>query len=443
MEIRRNPFGRGSCLWVLLLAAVLCGGTTLKAFPFQQETKPDQAKDQSESKKQAKKEKETEAANRLPAVLWRDPGDISSRDLLNGEGGENDAPDPHADYTFIKEDLNGSSPKFYAQDSNGVKWLVKLGVEARPETAATRLVWAMGYYTDEDYFLPRIHVRNFPKLRHKIKGASPKTGIVLNARLKRQGEGEKVENWDWFNNPFVGTRELNGLRVLMAVINNWDLITKNNKLYVANDERHFVVSDLGASFGKTGWPPSHVPLVPHATKGVLKDYAHSKFIRAIRGTTVSFEMRNAPASSRTPSAERSSPSSPASAQSTSSSRTIHASGPRSRLIGAASCPTDTTPSEPRNDLRRRVRRCKPVGEALDGCLGDPQGPAQSYDGKALTTARRQPAAGELIGGGAADPQYGCSLLDGEEPRGGIGCDGWFVCHRLPRYHLSVVASNLH
>src|SRR5437588_7365653 len=291
MEIRRNPFGRGSCLWVLLLAAVLCGGTTLKAFPFQQESKPDQAKDQSGFKKQAKKEKETEAANRLPAVLWRDPGDISSRDLLNGEGGANDAPDPRADYTFIKEDLNGSSPKFYAQDSNGVKWLVKLGVEARPETAATRLVWAMGYYTDEDYFLPRIHVRNFPKLRHKTKGASPKTGIVLNARLKRQGEGEKVENWDWFNNPFVGTRELNGLRVLMAVINNWDLIAKNNKLYVANNERHLVVSDIGASFGKTGWPPSHVPLVPHATKGVLKDYAHSKFIRAIRGDTVTFEMR--------------------------------------------------------------------------------------------------------------------------------------------------------
>src|SRR5438045_4252632 len=185
MEIRRNPFGRGSCLWVLLLAAVLCGGTTLKAFTVQQETKPDQAKDQSESKKQAKKEKETEAANRLPAVLWRDPGDIASRDLLNGEGGANDAPDPRADYTFIKEDLNGSSPKFYAQDSNGVKWLVKLGVEARPETAATRLVWAMGYYTDEDDFLPRIHVRNVLKRRHKMKRSAPRTRIGMMTRVER------------------------------------------------------------------------------------------------------------------------------------------------------------------------------------------------------------------------------------------------------------------
>jgi hypothetical protein len=111
---------------------------------------------QSESKKiqeEAKKERKAGAAN-LPAVLWRHPEDIASLDLLNGEGGAKDAPDPHANYTFVKEDMNGSSPKFYAPGSNGVKWLGKLGVETRPETAATRLVWAMGYFTDKDYSLP-------------------------------------------------------------------------------------------------------------------------------------------------------------------------------------------------------------------------------------------------------------------------------------------------
>jgi hypothetical protein len=187
--------------------------------------------------------------------------------------------------------LNGTSTKFSVQDPNGVKWLVKLGVEARPETAATRLVWAAGYFTDEDYFLPQIHVKGLPKLHRAMIGASPETGIVLNVRLKRESEGlKKVENWDWFDNPFAGTRELNGLRVMMALINNWDLTTKNNKVYVADSERHFVVSDLGASFGKTQWPPSRVPLFPHGTKGSLKDYEDSKFIRAEKGETVAFEM---------------------------------------------------------------------------------------------------------------------------------------------------------
>jgi hypothetical protein len=276
---------------VFILAAILGVGPTAMAFASQPQAEAEKHGEPSESNKQTKKERRAEAANRLPATLWRDPGDIASLDLLNGEGGAKDAPDPHVDYTFIKEDMNGTSSKFYARDSNGVRWLVKLGVEARPETAATRLVWAMGYFTDEDYFLPQIHVQNLPKLRRKMFGASPKIGIVRNVRLKRQGEGiEKLTDWDWFENPFVGTRELNGLRALMALINDWDLTVANNKVYVTDKEREYLVSDLGAAFGKTGWPPSHVPLLPHATKSVLKDYENSRFIRVVTGDVVTFEM---------------------------------------------------------------------------------------------------------------------------------------------------------
>ena len=53
--------------------------------------------------------------------------------------------------TFVDEDLKGSNPKFVVRDAAGVKWKIKLGTEARPETAATRLVWAVGYSADEDY----------------------------------------------------------------------------------------------------------------------------------------------------------------------------------------------------------------------------------------------------------------------------------------------------
>src|SRR6266849_83030 len=95
-----------------------------------------------------------------PAVLWRDPRDIASRDLFYGAGGKEHA--PHGTFTFLKEDLDGSSPKFTVEDQDGTKWKVKLGAEARPETAATRLVWAAGYFTNEDYFLPQLRVENLP-----------------------------------------------------------------------------------------------------------------------------------------------------------------------------------------------------------------------------------------------------------------------------------------
>jgi hypothetical protein len=253
--------------------------------PAKQQDKPAKQKDQ--AGKAAKKEARAQAAAELPAMLWKDPGDIASLDLVGGAGGAQHAPRPDAQYVFVKEDMNGTSPKFYVKDDAGVEWLVKMGEEAKPETAAARLVWAMGYFTDEDYFVPKIRVSKVPKLQRGSKNVAA-DGTVMNVRLKRQGRGlKKIQNWDWYNNPYLGKREFNGLRVMMALINNWDLTAVNNKVYATDTERHYLVADLGASFGKTG-------AVTTRSKGVLKDYEDSKFIRERKGAAVSFEMRTRP-----------------------------------------------------------------------------------------------------------------------------------------------------
>ena len=276
----------------LLLLAVLGGAFSLCVVPAaesqdQAQVQGKPAKEEDQHEKAAKKESKAQAAAQLPAALWRDPGDIASLDLVNGAGGAQHAPRPDAQYVFVEEDMNGTSPKFYVKDDGGVEWLVKIGEEAKPETAATRFVWAMGYFTDEDYFVTKIHVSGVPKL-HRGSKAIAADGTVMNVRLKRQGPGlKKIENWNWYNNPFLGTREFNGLRVMMALINNWDLSTANNKVYATDAERHYLVSDLGASFGKTG-------AVSSRSKGVVKDYEESSFIRERTADTVSFEMRTRP-----------------------------------------------------------------------------------------------------------------------------------------------------
>jgi hypothetical protein len=253
----------------------------------QDEPQDKPAKQNDRGEKAAKKQSRAQAAAKLPTVLWRDPGDIASLDLAGGAGGAQDAPHPDAEYVFVKEDMNGTSPKFYVKGDGGVEWLVKIGEEAKPETASARLVWAMGYFTDEDYFVPKIHVSAMPKLHRGSKDVAA-DGTVMNVRLKRQGPGlKKIQNWDWYDNPFLGEREFNGLRVMMALINNWDLTTVNNKIYVTDTERRLLVSDLGASFGKTGATTTR-------SKGVLKDYEDSKFIRERKADTVSFEMRTRP-----------------------------------------------------------------------------------------------------------------------------------------------------
>ena len=117
-------------------------------------------KDQKKDKNKAKNEKGSASAaeSKLPPVLWRDPGNIPMLDLVDGIGGKEHAPRDSDQYKFVKEDLNGTNTKFHVEDQNGVRWLVKVGEEASPETAATRFVWAMGYFTDEDYYLPQMHV---------------------------------------------------------------------------------------------------------------------------------------------------------------------------------------------------------------------------------------------------------------------------------------------
>lgn len=226
-----------------------------------------------------------------PAVLWQYPQDIGMRNLLYGSGGEDHQ--PQGTFTFVKEDLEGSNPKFDAVDQSGTKWKVKMGVEARPETVATRLVWAVGYYTDEDYFLPVVRVKEMPRLSRGRKYIEP-DGTIQNVRLKRNpGDGKKIGTWQWADDPFSGTQELNGLRVLMAVINNWDLKDENNAIVQTRGdqpEQLYLVSDLGASFGTVGFGWTR-----RGSKGNLKAYTHSKFIKQATPEYVSFYVPSRPA----------------------------------------------------------------------------------------------------------------------------------------------------
>jgi hypothetical protein len=232
------------------------------------------------------------AADNLPRMLWALPASIANRDLIYGPGGKEH--EPHSTFTFLREDLNGTNPKFDVRDEDGTKWRVKLGAEAKPETAASRLLWAIGYFVNEDYFLPDLRVEDMKRLKRGQKLVGP-DGSMKNARLKRFSQDDKkVGKWRWRSNPFVGTREFNGLRVMMALMNNWDLKDENNSVYEEKRgdgalELYFMVSDLGATFGTTGlsYPGS-------SSKGNLPAYARSKFIKKVTGQYVDFTVPTRP-----------------------------------------------------------------------------------------------------------------------------------------------------
>lgn len=213
------------------------------------------------------------------AVIWRDPGNIAERDLRYGPGASHLA--PAAPFTFLKEVKSGESPKFEVRDARGVKWVVKLGEEAQAETVATRLVWSVGYFAEEAYFFKRVRVRRLPKLSRGMEYVG-RNGTVLEARFEpRRAHIQRGSTWDWDKNPFQDTKELNGLKVLMILLNNYDARKENNQVLLVKDpatgmvETHYAVSDLGATLGKAGG------LGGKRSKNNLEDFLSTKFVRGV------------------------------------------------------------------------------------------------------------------------------------------------------------------
>ena len=193
-------------------------------------------------KQEKKRKKETPKGT---PVLWRAPRDISSRNLYLGPGGAAMRPDLRR-ITFVKDEKGGYSQKFRVRDAAGRQWVAKIGKEAQSETAAVRLLWAAGYVTEINYLAPRVQIRGKGTFENARFEARPKS-------IDRAGE------WKWDENPFTDTREFQGLKVMMVLLNNWDIKDSNNViLHVprdGRDELHYAISDLGATLGKTGrWP---------------------------------------------------------------------------------------------------------------------------------------------------------------------------------------------
>jgi hypothetical protein len=240
---------------------------------------------------------ESQKADNDPAgtpIIWRDPGDIARRDLRLGPGALHLA--PVAPFTFVKEDKSGESPKFEVKDARGVKWVVKLGEEAQAETVATRLVWSVGYFAEEAYYFKRVKIQILPELSRGMEYVAS-SGTVIGARFEpRRGHIKRGSTWDWDKNPFADTQELNGLKVLMILLNNYDARKENNRVLHVKDpesgtvEAQHAVTDLGATLGRAGG------LGGKRSKNNLEDFLSTRFVMGVEENgAVEFDYDTRPA----------------------------------------------------------------------------------------------------------------------------------------------------
>ena len=181
-------------------------------------------------------------------VMW-EAVNIAERDLFAGPGGEEMRPDL-SQITFLKEEKNGHNKKYRIKDGKGKIWVAKLGREAQPETAAVRLMWGLGYKTEINYLVPTLTI--------------PGKGTFKNVRLEARPDNiDRLDEWQWKDNPFIGTKEFQGLKMMMVFFNNWDIVDVQNKILQVDGangkELHYIISDLGATFGKLG--SNNLPVV--------------------------------------------------------------------------------------------------------------------------------------------------------------------------------------
>ena len=222
----------------------------------------------------AQQKKEKKAHPSGTPVLWQTPSDISQRDLFLGPGGTAMRPDLRR-ITFIKEEKGGYSKKYRVRDGSGREWVAKIGKEAQSETSAVRLLWGVGYITEINYLVPRVTI--------------PGKGTFTNVRFEaRPDSWDRTGEWKWKRNPFVGTSQYQGLKIMMALINNWDLKDSNNEMVQIRGGNsgniYYIISDLGATFGHA----STTPLLWRLTRSRNKpsNFAKSKFLEKVKGDRV-------------------------------------------------------------------------------------------------------------------------------------------------------------
>jgi hypothetical protein len=200
-------------------------------------------------------------AGAAPQVLWHDPGDVERLDLFGGPGGRRGAPTPP--YQFVRGDSLGSSPKMIVRDAAGRVWSAKWGPEAKAETFAARLAWVAGYYVEPVYYVTKGHIRDV-KDRRRIGKYLDERGNFRDARFELIDPGKQYVRdvgWTSQKNPFVGTHQLNGLKIMVMLTSNWDNKDRrdpsSNTAILqsgrgAQRRAIYMVTDWGGSMGKWG-----------------------------------------------------------------------------------------------------------------------------------------------------------------------------------------------
>jgi hypothetical protein len=198
-------------------------------------------------------------------VIWRDPGAVERLDLAAGPGGAAGAPRPP--FRFVEEHLNGSQPGVSVMDARARRWRVKWGDEVRSENFAVRLAWACGYFAETTYFVSAGTIEGAADLQ-RAKSCVDADCRFVDARFELDDPDVRKlfeeHSWAWNDNPFVGTQQLHGLKIIVMLLSDWDTKDRRDVARGSNTaifehrvsrwrrEARYLITDWGGSMGRWG-----------------------------------------------------------------------------------------------------------------------------------------------------------------------------------------------
>jgi hypothetical protein len=207
-------------------------------------------------------------------VVWQSPATLAAEDK---------GP-PAPPYRFVKEEMGGTNPKVIVRDAKGVTWYVKFGFESKPETFASRVVRATGYYAPVTYYVAQGVMEGLPAggLKRADKAVEGGSGRFRDARFAREMKFVDGEKWSLDESSIHGTKELSGLKLMILLTANWDVKPQNFAVVQTPGQPMFAITDWGQTLGapdmKSHWDCEQYRNGNKVlSDGVENDYVYFRF----------------------------------------------------------------------------------------------------------------------------------------------------------------------
>ena len=222
--------------------------------------------------------------------IWREPGRLTSEHLRFGPGGARGVPVPP--FTFVQEHLTGSQPCVAVHDGRGALWRVKWGHEVRPESFAVRFAHACGYFAEVTHYVDEGVIGSVAELT-RARTCIGHDSRFREARFELEDRRVRMlfgeHSWAWDDNPFIGTPQLSGLKIVTMLLSNWDTKDRRDVARGSNTaifeqrvppfgrEARYLITDWGGAMGTWGanvisrgrWDPDGFEAqTPHFVTGV-------------------------------------------------------------------------------------------------------------------------------------------------------------------------------